>query len=618
MQTAQRAIRPWAVFGWLGLVSFLGLPAPMAEAAAPPERALPESTVFFLKINNLKSFRSAFGKSQYGQLWNDPGLKQFREELGQKLEESSSSLKEKLGIGLKEIFDLPQGTLALAAVARDDASSPVAGVLIADMGENEKKTLEFLDRGTKRAGEAGAKVSSESFQGLTLHIALWPAKDQAKDDKEKEKDKDKDKDEPPPPIVWTHSGSTFYIGTDVDTIKDVAANREGRERCLAATDAYSKTQAKTESSAAHVVWYIDAPKLVKLLLQGSNNGGGNAQGQQSEVIAQELGVFGLKSVGGCFTFGTGNYDSLNKIFFHAPKPVSGLLKIFSFPPVILRPESWVPATVASYQTLSFDLDNAFDAVNSVIEKFQPGMIDLIQQQLVGPNGGQPLNFKNDLFGPLGDRITLVTDFKKPIRQDSQRMLLAIALENTKAFQATFSRLLELTGQAPQKREFQGTAIYDFPFDLPNVPAAAAAGGPAPIKTISVAIAKDTVFLTTDATLLEQVLRPGNAALVDSAQYQSIAKEFPERASGMTYVRPDESARLSYDMIKSGQFEKAIQQAAAQGGGGRDLPDLGKLLPTDKLPDFSVFAKYLSLGGGSSIMDDDGFTMTGFTLRRANP
>jgi hypothetical protein len=49
-----------------------------------------------------------------------------------------------------------------------------------------------------------------------------------------------------------------------------------------------------------------------------------------------------------------------------------------------------------------------------------------------------------------------------------------------------------------------------------------------------------------------------------------------------------------------------------------VPELGKIIPTEKLPDFSVLAKYLGLGGGSSIMDDDGFTLTGFTLRRANP
>src|SRR5262249_23264600 len=134
--------------------------------------------------------------------------------------------------------------------------------------------------------------------------------------------------------------------------------------------------------------------------------------------------------------------------------------------------------------------------------------------------------------------------------------------------------------------------------------------------ISIAIAKDTLFLTTDTTLLEQVLRPGNPTLADSAAFQSVAKEYPEKTSGMSYVRPDESARLSYDLVKSGKFEKALQQATA--ARGREIPDLGKLIPADKLPDFSVFAKYLSLGGGFSTMDEEGFIMTGFTLRRPGP
>ena len=127
----------------------------------------------------------------------------------------------------------------------------------------------------------------------------------------------------------------------------------------------------------------------------------------------------------------------------------------------------MPATVASYQTVSFDLDNAFTALNEIANKFQPGMLNLIEQQLVGPNGGQPLSFQNDVFGPLGDRITVISDFKKPIKEDSQRMLVAVSLEDTKAFQSTLSRLLELTGAAPQKREFQGTTIYDFDVNIPN-------------------------------------------------------------------------------------------------------------------------------------------------------
>ncbi len=247
------------------------------------------------------------------------------------------------------------------------------------------------------------------------------------------------------------------------------------------------------------------------------------------------------------------------------------------------------------------------------------MINILEQQLVGPNGGPPLSLKNDIFGPIGDRITIISDFKKPIKEDSQRVLLAVHLEDAKAFQNTLNQILTLTGADPAKREFQGTTIYDFQIgNLANNPAAPDVNIQAIRGPISLAIAKDTFFVTTNTALLEQVLRPGNSALADSNAYQAVAKEIPEKASGMNYVRPDEQARLSYDMVKTGQFEKVIQQAAAGARNGRELPNLDKLIPTDKLPEFSLFAKYLSLGGGYSVMDEDGFVMTSFTLRRNNP
>ena len=612
MHTAKRAIRRSALIGWLGLWALTGLPGRLVQAAAPPERILPDTTIFLFKLNDVKSFRETFRNSQYGQIWNDPALKAFRDELGLKLEDATKSLRERIGVSLTELFELPQKSLAIAAIGRDDPKLPVAAAVLADTGENENKMLEILGRTTKQAEVAGAKVATETFNGLTLHVVQLPQQEPEKDkEKAKEKDeKEKEKPAPPPPMVWTNAGSLFFIGSDVDVIKDLAAHREGRDNSLAATEPFTKTQAKTESSRAQAIWYLDANKLVKAVIR-ANYKGREAEGQQTELLVQELGVNGLKSVGGCFTLGTGNYDSLSKTFFHAPKPVQGMLKIISLPPLALRPESWVPATVATYQTLSLDLDNFYTGVNELVNKFQPNVLNLIEQQLVGPNGGQPLSFQNDVFGPLGDRITLISDFKKPINEDSQRMLLAVALEDTKAFQHTLTRLFEIAGAAPQKREFQGTTIYDFDINVPNQPQ----GKP---QTISIAVAKDSLFMTTDTTLLEQVLRPGNATLADNTSYQTVAKEFPERSSGVSYIRPDESARLSYDMIKNGQFEKVLQQAAAGRAGGRDLANLKKLIPAEKLPDFSVFAKYLLLGGSFSLMDDDGFTLTGFTLRRSNP
>ncbi len=83
--------------------------------------------------------------------------------------------------------------------------------------------------------------------------------------------------------------------------------------------------------------------------------------------------------------------------------------------------------------------------------FQPGVLNVLEQQLVGPNGGEPLSFQKDIFGPLGDRITLISDFKKPIKEDSQRLLLGVALEDAKAFQNTLNKLIALTSRAQEAR-----------------------------------------------------------------------------------------------------------------------------------------------------------------------
>ena len=149
--------------------------------------------------------------------------------------------------------------------------------------------------------------------------------------------------------------------------------------------------------------------------------------------------------------------------------------------------------------------------------------------------------------------------------------------------------------------------------LPNAPqgnAPQALKGP-----ISIAIAKDTLFLTTDTTLLEQVLRPGNAPLAESTAYQTVAKEFPEKVSGLATGGPTNRRDSSYDWSRAARSRKPSSKGWPPERRVEMYPTSAKLLPVEKLPDFSVLAKYLSLGGSSSIMDDDGLTMTGFTLRK---
>ena len=601
MRTPMRAALRLALAGCLGLAG-LFVAAAEVRAAAPPENTLPDSTFVFLKVKNAEGIRTAFRQSQLGQLWADPALKPFKDDLVEKLDEGNKTLKERLGVTFGDLLEMPQGTCSIAVTAKEDAENPVALLVTLDAGKNAGSLADVIGRIVKQGEESGAKVAKEEFKGLSIQTVTPP--------KAKDKDKDDDKagDRSPPPLSWTRDGSVFTFGTDLESVKDLVAHASGRENSLAANENFASSVKKL-GSESHILWYIDLNKVLKLVPKLGARGNNPDAFQQFETFSQVLGINGLKAAAGTYSLNSGDFDTVSKIYVLAPQPLVGLLKLFPMPKVNLRPEPWVPASVASYQTFSWDLDTAFTNLNDLANMFQPGALNALEQQIVGPNGGEPINFKKDIFDPLGDRITIISDFKKPITEDSQRALVGVALEDAEGFQATLTKLINLAGASPKKRDFQGTTIYDF--DIPEIPNNPQLKGP-----IGVAIAKNTLFVAMEPTLLEQVLRGGSQSLAESAQFQTVAKELPDRSSTLSYTRPDESARASYEMIKSGQFEKALQGAAA--GGGPDLSQITKFINKDKLPEFSVFAKYLSQGGGYTTMDDDGVTFTNFTLRKTNP
>ena len=589
MRTPLRAARRLALTGCLGLAFIPALAT--SGRAAEPEKTLPDSTLFFFKVKNVAELRESFKQTSFGRLLADPAMKPLKDDTAAKVADASKDLKAKLGVTIGELLSLPQGAATAAVVSKADPKMPVALLISADAGSNAAKMTEVMTKSTDQAKEADAKVGTESFKGLTLHIIQPP----------------KEGDKPAPPLVWTNAGTVFHIATDVDALKDAISHADGRSDSLASVDAFAKSKAKL--GEAPVSWFLDINKAIKLLVKVGQAAQAGGAGQNLEAMLQITGINGLKAACGTFEFNTGAYDSLSKLYFLAPAPTQGILKLFMMPPTTLRPEPWVPANAATYYSLSWDLDGAFNGLNDLVNQFQPGMLQVLQQQLVGPNGGEPIDLQKDIFGPLGNRLTVVTDFKKPIKEDSQRFLFGVAVTDTKKFQASLNKIIEIAGGAPAKRDFQGTTIYDF--KLPEMPAGGGDNNPLKDGTASVAIAKDTFFLASDPTLLESVLRSGGSPLADSPEYQGVAKQFPTKSSSVNYSKSDEGARASYESIKSGDFEKPFKDKP-------NTPDIGKLFDKSKLPDFSVFAKYLTPGGGFGLMEDDGVTFTNFTLRKSNP
>ena len=98
---------------------------------------------------------------------------------------------------------------------------------------------EVLERSSKQAADAGGKVTTEAFAGGTLHIIVSaPPKEKNEDDAKAHT--------PPPPLVWGNSGTSYFIGSNVNLVKDMISHVDGRSTgALANIDSFAKTQAKT-------------------------------------------------------------------------------------------------------------------------------------------------------------------------------------------------------------------------------------------------------------------------------------------------------------------------------------------------------------------------------------
>jgi hypothetical protein len=293
------------------------------------------------------------------------------------------------------------------------------------------------------------------------------------------------------------------------------------------------------------------------------------------------------------------------MFVYAPSPVHGVLKLFAMPPQDLSPEPWVPATCASYQSTSWDLDEAWKAITDLANSYAPGVLEQVEQSLATEKG-EGLKFKDDLIAPLGKRISTVSDFKKPVTDASQRAVIAIALDDPKAAQTTLNKIFDLARATPKQRSFQGTTIYDF--ELPAEMAQGGISGP-----IGLAIAKDHLFISFEPTLLEQILRGGYPALAESAAYQAVSKHFPSQASFLGFDRPDDGARAFYGMLANEQFRAALDQMRPS----PDAPSLGEVLDPKLLPEFGVIEKYLSPRGGFGVQAEDGAVFTQFTVKQSH-
>ncbi len=104
---------------WIGLWVACGslmIGAAAARAARPSETLLPKETVGFLAIPNVDTLDEHWKKTQIGQLMDSPIMQPFRKDLRQQMKEHWSDLRDRFGLTLDDLKDVPGGEVSVALI----------------------------------------------------------------------------------------------------------------------------------------------------------------------------------------------------------------------------------------------------------------------------------------------------------------------------------------------------------------------------------------------------------------------------------------------------------------------------------------------------------------------
>jgi hypothetical protein len=564
-----------------------GLAAATSVAGAdqvPAERRLPPGTSVFLSVPDAAEAHERLMRSSFGQLLQDDALEPFREEIAQWWEKASEEAEQELGIPPSDLLPLLHGELAFAVT--QPPGKDLGAVFFLDFGEH-RDTLETLLEKAQENLEDKAERSVESIQDTDVTVYVFDESEEGEG-----------------------TGSLAYFIRDQSFVMAFVGGKSGaglleeillrwdgdHEQTFADEDTYERLMLKCQpdgGESPQIRWYFSPVDLFKAVADSPQAQASRAPVQPRMLLPflSMLGLDGFQAVGGTATLMTEEFDSVSRTFLAVDQPLSGVLKIFEFPATSQQPPRWVPAEAAGYSTVNWDVEGAFDAVEALVDQFQPPgtfhqLIDQLAQQ------GPQIHVKDDLIDSLTGRIQTLGELRDDVdlaKAAAQPLVIALELSNESKMSEVLKKVDAAMEDKLETRDFRGVTIYEM--EIPNFQ-----GGPP--QSMGVAVARGQLFFATDVQLLEQYLRDDQDAqpLANSSDYRRVASHFPSRTSILSFQRPAAQLKPYYETFRNGELDAVITE-----------------IDFSKLPEFEQIAKYFNLTGSYAVPDDDGALFVNFGL-----
>ena len=652
MSPTAKLVRVWAFSIAIAFVADV-------VAAPPSDRILPDTTRGYLSIPDLDELVTRWGRTQLGQLMEDPVMEPFAEDLKRQLKETWTKAHRELGIEWDQVKELPTGEVAMAVV-QAKGQEPALTVLV-DVTDNLEKAEAFLEEVAELLAKEGATRSQREEQSVTLTIFDIPA--------------DADQNAPARKAIYFIKDGLLCATDNIElTMQLLSRFGEQVGNSLSELGPYKsvmdRCRAEMADETAQIRWFIEPIAYAEAMQQSARQAGlepADPRFRRKDAdddtlkILKNQGFEGIRGLGGFLHFMEDRYEILHRTAIFAPGPHTKAMKMLVFPNGgDLSPQPWVPTDVAAYVTFNMDLQEAFDnfgpffdevvvgdvqseeGENGEIESVWEDTLDSLKNDPLGPQ----IDLGADLVAHLGQRVTLITDYLLPITPTSERLLLAVETKDPAALAATIKKSME-TDDEVIRREFEGHIIWEViereapvdefeisldlpadedPLDQGEEPDEIPEEGGRILPHAAFTVAHGQLFVASHVDFLLKILTTakGDRALADTLEYKLVAKEIdalvPDEMSARIFVRTDEAFRPTYELLRDGRMPESEtlfgQLLNAILGDNEDTELREQIIDASKLPDYQVVRRYLGPAGVSITSEQNfGWFVSGFLLNK---
>jgi hypothetical protein len=550
-----------------------------AEKPVPTDRLLPPHVAVYVAVPDVDELKARFGKTSMGALTQDSAFDAFKKQITDLLDKASGEVEKELGVGLKDLLQVPSGELAFAVLT--PPGKKISAMLYLGFGDNEKTVNTLLDKAEKALADNGAESDDEEISGTKVTSWKFPKQNNP---------------QAPNQLVYFVKDQALVVTSDLETAKAILARWDGKHSdTFADNEHYNLILEKcsTDDEDGLLVWYLNPMALVQAAV--TQAAATNPQAALAMGFLEPLGITAFKAIGGSADLATENFDSVSKTFMIIDQPTKGLMNIFQFPAIEQQPPKWVSANASAWLSLNWDVSGAYTAVESMVDMFRgPGQFASMIDQLANQEGGPKVHLKKDLVDLLSGRIQVVVEPGKKTGDEpaDDRVVVAVGLKDAKKLQATLTKITKVPGFPGQTREFKGSTIIEF--EVPDF------SGNLEPRMAGLAIGNDQLMFSNDVKAVESMLRGSTEgdSLADSADFKAIAAYLPAKTSIASFSRSDSQIEALWQLVKGGQA-------------GLFLPQID----FSTLPDVAVVKKYLIPQGSYSVPDKKGVLFVSFSTKK---